>query len=136
MKLTLVVDSLEVVMWWIGASYNTHADCRGHSDIMMSLGWFAVLILSLNQKLNLMSFIEGELVGSHDGLMWYFGVILSFNLMDKMCSITSCTRIIRSPFLWEIMGERQAQKTITSGHIFFIKYQIDQGDMEFEYYPA
>ena len=37
-KLALRVDLLEVVRWWIDASYNTQDYCRGNTDIMMILG--------------------------------------------------------------------------------------------------
>ena len=38
MKLTLRFESVVVVKWWIGSSYNTHKDSRVHAGGIMSLG--------------------------------------------------------------------------------------------------
>ena len=70
MKLTLSVDNLGVIRWWVDASYNTHADCRGQTGAMMSLGKGAVINFSRKQKLNVRSSAEGELVGVDDALPW------------------------------------------------------------------
>ena len=37
MKLTLRVDYLLIVNWWIFSSYNTHNSCRDHTGCMMVL---------------------------------------------------------------------------------------------------
>eukprot|EP00804_Cyclotella_cryptica_P002560 CCRYP_010401-RA/>CCRYP_010401-RA protein AED:0.15 eAED:0.13 QI:0/0/0/0.5/1/1/8/0/1350 len=42
MKLTLSVDNLSQIKWWVDASYNTHEDCKGQTGAMMSLGEGAV----------------------------------------------------------------------------------------------
>ena len=60
MKLMLRVESLSVMNWWIYASYNTYDGCRGHTGSMTILGKGGVIRLSLKQKLNLNSSIEGE----------------------------------------------------------------------------
>ncbi len=38
MKLTLIIDDLPVIKWWVDASDGTHHDYKGHSGIMMTLG--------------------------------------------------------------------------------------------------
>ncbi len=38
MKLTVTVDDLSVIRWWVDTTDWTHHDCKGHSGIMMSLG--------------------------------------------------------------------------------------------------
>jgi len=38
MKLTLAVDDMSIVRWWVDASHMTHMDCKGHTGGMMSLG--------------------------------------------------------------------------------------------------
>ncbi len=45
MKLTLTIDDLSMIRWWVDASNRTHHDCKGHTGSMMSLGgvhWPAV----------------------------------------------------------------------------------------------
>ena len=46
MKLTLSVDSLSIIKWWVDASNRTHMDCKGRSGYVMSLGKDAIVILS------------------------------------------------------------------------------------------
>ena len=53
LKLTLSVDNLSIVKWWIDASYLTHDDCRGHTGAMMSLGKGAIISFLKKQKLNM-----------------------------------------------------------------------------------
>ena len=38
MKLTITVDDLSIIRWWVDASDQTHHVCKGHSGIMMLLG--------------------------------------------------------------------------------------------------
>ena len=37
MKLTLTIDTMYVIKWWVDASHHTHMECREHTDAMMSL---------------------------------------------------------------------------------------------------
>ena len=37
MKLTLSVDSLSIIKWWVDASDRNHIDCKGHSGYNTSL---------------------------------------------------------------------------------------------------
>ena len=68
MKLTITVDKLGIVKWWIDASYLIHKDCKGQTGVMMSLGEGALFAASWEQKLNVRSSTEGELVGLDDAL--------------------------------------------------------------------
>ena len=36
MKLTLTIDDLSMIRWWVDASDWTHMDCKGHTGLMMS----------------------------------------------------------------------------------------------------
>ena len=55
MKLTLTVDNLSIIKWWVDASDRTHHDLKGHTGSMMSLGGGAVVSGSRKQKLNVKS---------------------------------------------------------------------------------
>jgi hypothetical protein len=70
MKLTLSVDDLQQIQWWVDASYNMHEDCKGQTGAMMSLGKGAPISFSRKQKLNVRSSCEGELVGVDDAMAW------------------------------------------------------------------
>ena len=68
MKLTLSVDSLNTIFWWVDASYGAHMDLKGHTEMMMSLGRGAVMSFSRGHKLNVRSSTECELVGIDDAI--------------------------------------------------------------------
>ena len=98
MKLTLRVDSLEVVKWWVNSFYNSHNGCRGHTSAMTSLGRGEVVSLYLNQKLNTKISTQGELVGSHERLhivLWskhfieYQGYMIYHNKLYLDCKSTT-----------------------------------------------
>ncbi len=66
MKLTLVVNNLHTLRWWVDASYGTHSDLKGHTGMMMSLGEGATMSFSRGQKLNARSSTIAELIGIDD----------------------------------------------------------------------
>ena len=63
MKLTLTVDSMGTIRWWVDSSHGTHMDCKGHTGMMMTLGKGATMSSSRGQKVNTGSSTETELVG-------------------------------------------------------------------------
>jgi hypothetical protein len=52
MPLILRADSLNVIKWWVDASFATHDNCRGHTGATMSLGRGSVIGMSKKQKIN------------------------------------------------------------------------------------
>ena len=46
MKLTLTVDNLHTLEWWVDAVYGVHEDLKGHTGMMMTMGSGAVMSLS------------------------------------------------------------------------------------------
>ena len=52
MKLTLTVDNISFIKWWVDASYSVHWDCKGHTGAMMLLGEGAIIRFSRKHKLN------------------------------------------------------------------------------------
>ena len=68
MKLTISVDSISIVKWWVDVLYNTHDKYKGHIGDMMTLGEGTVISMTNKQKLNVKISTEGELVGADDAL--------------------------------------------------------------------
>ena len=68
LHLTLSVDSLSSIKWYINGSHQIHDDCRGHTGSIMTLGQGAISSTSRKQKLNTKSSTETELVAVHDKL--------------------------------------------------------------------
>ncbi len=66
--LRLSGDNLNVVKWWVDASYAVHKDMRSHTGGTMSMGTGAIYSTSKKQKLNTKSSTEAELVGVDDVL--------------------------------------------------------------------
>jgi hypothetical protein len=52
MPLLLRADNLKIIKWWVGASFTTHDDCRGHTGATMSLGNVSIIGMSKKQKNN------------------------------------------------------------------------------------
>jgi hypothetical protein len=66
--LRLSADNLNVIKWWVDASYAVHHNMRSHTRGTMSMGTGAVYSSSTKQKLNTKSSTEAELVGLDDVL--------------------------------------------------------------------
>ena len=68
MKLTLSVDDLSMIRWWVDALDRTHYDMKGHTGSLMSLGQGAIISGSRKQKINVRSSTESALVALDDAL--------------------------------------------------------------------
>jgi hypothetical protein len=138
MKLTLTVDRMGVIRWWVDASYNAHEDCRGQTGAMMSLGRGAAISFSRKQKLNVRSSSEGELVGIDDALphiLWcrYFiesqGYTVEQNILFQD---NKSTILLATNGRW---SSSKRTKHIKSRY-FFVKDKIDQGELEVQHMPT
>ena len=63
MELTLGVDSLNNLNWFIDSAHQVHEDCKWHTGEELTLGQGAVISKSSGQKMNTKSSSETELVG-------------------------------------------------------------------------
>jgi hypothetical protein len=64
--LTLEAENLQMIKWWVDASFAVHHDMRSHTGGVMSLGKGAIYSTSTRHKLNTKSSTEAELVGVDD----------------------------------------------------------------------
>ena len=62
LKLTLMIESVDVIKWFVDGSHNTHWDCKGHGSAMMAMGCGAISSYSRRIKVNTRSSTETELV--------------------------------------------------------------------------
>ena len=138
LKLTLTVDSLNTIRWWVDASYGVHADLKGHTGMMMSLGKGATMSFSRGQKLNCRSSTEAEIIGIDDAIpdiMWgkYFieaqgyGVTSNVLLQDNKSTILLATN-----------GRMSSSKRTKHIHhrFFLVKDLVDRGEIEVKYAPT
>ena len=64
--MTLKVEDLSTIKWYVDASYTVHPNCKGHTRAVMTLGKGAMTSTSTKQKVNVQSSTKGELVGVDD----------------------------------------------------------------------
>jgi hypothetical protein len=134
----LKADRLNIIKWWVDASYATHGDNRGHTGATMSLGRGSVIGMSKKQKLNTKSSTECELVGVDDAsphMLWmrYFieeqgyGVQAAILNQDKLSAI-----------LLEKNGKASSGKRTKHINVryFFIKDRIGSGEITVKHCPA
>ena len=62
LKLTLTIQSMGVIKWFVDGSHNTHWDCKIHGGAMMVMGYGAISSYYRRIKANTMSSNETELV--------------------------------------------------------------------------
>ena len=98
MPLTLEAENLQLVKWWVDASFAVHDDMKSHTGGAMSLGKGVIYGTSTRQKINTKSSTEAELVGVNEVLpqvLWtrYFleeqgyGVVESIVYQDNQSAI-------------------------------------------------
>ena len=68
MPLTLEADSLQLVKWWVDASFAVHTDMKSHTGGALSLGKGVIFGTSTHQKINTRSSTETELVAMNEVL--------------------------------------------------------------------
>ena len=64
MVLTLSADALNILKWYVDASFAVHADFKSHTGSVMSMGKGAITMMSHKQMLNTKSSTTAELVGA------------------------------------------------------------------------
>jgi len=62
----LSADALNILKWYVDASFAVHADFKSHTGSVMSMGKGAITTISCKQKLNTKSSTTVELVGADD----------------------------------------------------------------------
>ena len=71
--LTLSGDKLNIIKWYVDASFAVHPDYKSHTGAVMTLGNGTVVSLSRKQRLNTKSSTTAELVGADDAstlILW------------------------------------------------------------------
>jgi hypothetical protein len=61
--LTLKADNINIIRWWVNASYAVYPNMKSHTGGIMTLGKGTTYGMSTCQKLNTKSSTEAELVG-------------------------------------------------------------------------
>ena len=138
MKLTITVENLNSIKWWIDASDRTHMDMKGHSGYGMSFGKGAVLSYSQKQKINTKSSTESELVGMDAALsrvIWglYFTEAQGYTI-DQNIAFQDNQATMRLE-VNGAMSQSRRTKHINARY-FMVKDRIDEGELEVQYCPT
>jgi len=64
LKLSISVNDLGILKWYIDGAHNVHWDCKGHAGAMFTMGEGALSSYSRKVKVNTRSSTETELVGA------------------------------------------------------------------------
>ena len=136
--LTLKIDDMRVVKWYVDASFAVHPDFRSHTGGVMTMGKGAIQSMSKKQKLNTRSSTEAELVGVDDAAT----MILWTKLFLEELGYTVDRNILyqdnKSAILLENNGRKSAGKRSRALNIryFFMTDQIEKGNVQVEYCPT
>ena len=138
MKLTISVDSLTILNWWVDASYSIHEDCKGHTGVIMSLGKGGTLSASWKQKINVRSSTEGELVGLDDALpliLWtrYFMEAQGYTIEHNIVRQDNKSTLLLARNGRFSSGKRTKH---IKARYFNIADKVSTGDIEMAYEPT
>jgi hypothetical protein len=138
MALTLSADELNLIKWWIDASFAVHETMRSHTGGTLSLGKGCVTSLSTKQKLNTKSSTEAELVATDDVMP---AIIWTNHFLDAQGYQSNDTIVYqdnKSAILLEKNGKASSGKRTKHINIryFFIKDRYNKQEFDIQYCPA
>ena len=136
--LILSADDLQVIKWYVDASFAVHPDFKSHSGGVMTMGSGAIQSHSRKQKLNTRSSTEAELVGVDD----FMTPILWTRLFLEEQGVSVKDNILyqdnKSAILLEKNGKRSSGKRTRALNIryFFVTDQVEKKNLSIEYCPT
>jgi hypothetical protein len=140
MKLTLSVNNVSSIKWWVDASYNVHWDCNGHTGAMMSLGKGATISFSHKHKLNVQSSTEGELVSIYDALPAICGPDTSLSPKVIRWRVEENILYQDNKSTIQLANNGRWSSSKRTKHIksryFYVKDKIEHGDLKIKWAPT
>ena len=136
--MTLKIDNLKIVKWYVDASFAVHPDFRSHTGGVMKMGTGAIQSISSKQKLNTRSSTEAEIVGVDDVATKIFWTKLFIEAQGYVIEKNILYQDNKSAILLETNGRRSAGKRSRAMNIryFFITDQIEKGNATVEHCPT
>ena len=131
MKLTININNLGILKWYVDASHNEHWDCKEHMGAMLTFGEGAVSSYSRKVKLNTCSSTETELLGRD---MYMSEMLRSLYFMQSQgynVEIIELYQDNKSTELLMTTGRFSSGKRTKhiKSKFFFIKDRIDNGEI-------
>jgi Reverse transcriptase (RNA-dependent DNA polymerase) len=138
MPLVLEAENMNVMKWWVDASFAVHPDMKSHTGGVMSLGRGAVHGTSTRQKINTTSSTEAETVGIHEVLpqiLWtrYFLEAQGYGVEESVVYQDN-----QSAILLAKNGRGSSSKRTRHINIryFFVADRIASKEVRVEYCPT
>lgn len=135
MTLTLEIDDIQIIKWFVDASYGAHADFRSHTGGCLALGKGTPISVSHKQKLNSKSSTEAEVIGIDDILgriIWTrnFMICQGYDITDNIVFQDN-----ESAMLLEKNGRGSSTKRTKHTNIryFMVKDRISKKEMSIKY---
>lgn len=133
MKVTLKINAMNIMCWFIDSSHQVHDDCKGRTGGALMIEEGAILSSSSGQKINTKSSSKTEVVGVDDLLprvLWsmYFVEARGYTIDNNIINQDNESSL-------RLMINRRMSSTPRTRHIkakyFFAKDKHDQGEIEF-----
>jgi hypothetical protein len=136
--LVLGIDDINIIKWWIDASFAVHPDFKSHTGANMSLGTGCPISMSRKQKLNTRSSTEAELVAVDDAINIVLWTKLFLEAQGYNVTNNYLYQDNKSAILLEKNGKRSSSKRTRAINIryFFVTDQSEKGNLEIEYCPT
>ena len=137
-KLVLAADDLQVIKWYVDASFAVHPDFKSHTGGVMSYGKGTVMSMSRKQKLNNRSSTEAELVGVDDMATMILWTKLFLEAQGYDVKQNILYQDNKSTILLENNGKKSSSQRTRAINIryYFITDQIEKGNVSVEYCPT
>ena len=136
--MTLSAETLNLIKWYVDASYAVHRDLKSHTSGALTFGKGAAQGVSTKQKIMTRSSTESELVGTDDvmgPIMWttYFMEAQGYKVNETIVYQDN-----KSAILLEKNGKMSSGKRTKHINVryFFIKDLIERAMLKIEYCPT
>ena len=139
--MTMSSDNLQVIKWYVDASFAVHPDFKSHTGGVMKWGdngRGTIIGMSRKQKLNTRSSTEAELVGVDDMATMILWTKLFLEEQGYRIRKNILYQDNKSAILLEENGKRSSGKRTRALNIryFFITDQVEKGNVSIEYCPT
>jgi hypothetical protein len=136
--LTLGADELNVLKWYVDASFAVHTDFKSHTGACLSYGTGSPMTVSRKQKLNTRSSTEAEHVGADDAANLILWTKLFLEEQGYRIDKNIMYQDNKSAILLEKNGKRSSSKRTKAINIryFFVTDQSEKGNISIEYCPT
>jgi hypothetical protein len=136
--LTLGVDDVSVLKWYVDASFAVHPDFKSHTGACVTYGTGAPINMSRKQKLNTRSSTEAELVATDDAVNMILWTKLFLEEQGYNISQNILYQDNKSAILLEKNGKKSSSKRTRALNIryFYLTDQAEKGNVLIEYCPT